>query len=52
MNVIWITKLFPIAITDYLNHAIGATSMMDNFKGRPEGMPGLLNDLNPKKRKV
>jgi hypothetical protein len=51
MNLIWLTKLFPIAISDYLNHALGATSMMDDFKGRPEGMPGLNNDLKPKKKK-
>jgi hypothetical protein len=51
MNLIWLTKLFPTAVSDYLNHALGATSMMDDFKGRPEGMPGLSNDLKPKKKK-
>jgi hypothetical protein len=51
MNIIWLTKLFPTAFSDYMNHALGATSMMDDFKGRPEGMPGLNADLKPKERK-
>jgi len=52
MNLLGIFKLFPIAITDWLNNALGVNSMMDDFKGRKEGMPGLSADANPHKKKL